>query len=312
MQKTTKINFLKLLLTVFILYILCSIALRPQFFLQTTFDGLCAWAVNVLPSLLPFVFFTKLLSHLGVVDKISKVFAKVVEKLYKTPPLSAYCFLSSMISGYPVGAKVTADLYQAGKISRTDACKMLSFCSTSGPMFVIGAVGAGMFGSALAGYIIFASHLLGAFLNGIFYRKIKLKEFKNIAKPKEEKVFDLSSTILDCCHSVISVGAIIAIFFVVISSLSPLLSLFPSPISAFLGGLVELTKGCLDISSILPFKTAIICASFIISFGGFSTMVQTQALTTHLKVPITLLVLQKLTHALLSCLIATVMVLIIF
>ena len=54
---------------------------------------------------------------------------------------------------------------------------MLSFCSTSGPMFIIGAVGAGMFNSTFAGYIMFTSHVLGAFLNGIIYRNIKVKEF---------------------------------------------------------------------------------------------------------------------------------------
>lgn len=311
MQKTLKINFLKILLSVLILYILCSIILKPQFYLQTTLDGLSAWALNVLPSLLPFIFFTKLLSGLGVIDKISKLFAKPVEKLYKAPPLAAYCFFSSIISGYPVGAKVTADLYQAGKISRTDACKMLSFCSTSGPMFVIGAVGAGMFGSALAGYIIFSAHLLGAFLNGILYRKIKLKEFDQTKTKQEDKNFNISSIVLDCSLSVISVGAIIAIFFVVITSLSPLLSLLPDSVSAFFGGLVEITKGCLDISTEMPLKIGIVCASFVISFGGISTMLQSSALTSEIKMPIGLMVVQKLTHALLSCLISTILVVII-
>lgn len=308
MQKTLKLNFTKTLLSILIFYILFSIILNPQFYLQTTLDGLSAWALNVLPSLLPFIFFTRLLSSLCVIDKISKLFSKPVEKLYKAPPLAAYCFFSSIISGYPVGAKVTADLYSSGKISRTDACKMLSFCSTSGPMFVIGAVGAGMFGNALAGYIIFSAHLLGAFLNGIFYRNIKLKEFEQFKIKKEEHGFNLSQTVLDSSLSVISVGAIIAIFFVVITSFSPILSLLPNSISAFCGGLVEITKGCLDISASMPFEMGIICASFIISFGGISTMMQTAALTGEIKMPLKLMFLQKLTHAILSCLISIILV----
>lgn len=311
MEKLSKISFFKYVVSLFIVYILFCMILSPSFYLQTTLDGISAWALNVLPSLLPFVFFTKLLSSFGLIEKLSSFFAKPIKKLFNAPALSAYTFLSSIISGYPVGAKVTADLYQSGKISRTDACKMLSFSSTSGPMFVIGAVGAGMFGNALAGYIIFSTHVLGAFLNGLLYRKIKLKEFDTKATKKEEKSFNLSSIVLDTSLSVITVGTIIAIFFVVISSLSPLLSFLPSPVSAFCGGLIEITRGCLDIANAMPLSLGIISASFIISFGGISTMMQTYALTSEIKMPIKLMVLQKLTHALLSCLISIILVAII-
>ena len=311
MKKLSKNSFFKYIISLFVIYILFCMILSPSFYLQTTLDGISAWALNVLPSLLPFVFFTKILSSFGMIEKFSALFSKPIRKLFNAPSLSAYTFLSSIISGYPVGAKVTADLYKSGKISRTDACKMLSFCSTSGPMFVIGAVGAGMFGSALAGYIIFSAHLLGAFLNGILYRKIKLKEFDQTKTKQEDKNFNISSIVLDCSLSVISVGAIIAIFFVVITSLSPLLSLLPDSVSAFFGGLVEITKGCLDISTEMPLKIGIVCASFVISFGGISTMLQSSALTSEIKMPIVLMVVQKLTHALLSCLISIILVVII-
>ena len=308
MKKLSKISFFKYIISLFVIYILFCMILSPSFYLQTTLDGVSAWALNVLPSLLPFVFFTKILSSFGMIEKFSALFSKPIRKLFNAPSLSAYTFLSSIISGYPVGAKVTADLYKSGKISRTDACKMLSFSSTSGPMFVIGAVGAGMFGNALAGYIIFTSHVLGAFLNGLLYRKIKLKEFDRPLIKKEEQAFNLSSALIDTSLSVITVGTIIAIFFVVISSFSPLLSFLPSSVSAFCGGLIEITRGCLDIANATPLSLGIILASFIISFGGISTMMQTYALTSEIKMPIKLLLLQKLTHAILSCLISIILV----
>ena len=47
---------------------------------------------------------------------------------------------------------------------------MLTFCSTSGPLFMLGAVGAGMLSSPAAGAVIALAHYLGALLNGLLYR----------------------------------------------------------------------------------------------------------------------------------------------
>lgn len=309
MQKIVKKNLYSNLLAIFVVYILLNMIIFPKFYIQQTFAGITAWAINVLPSLLPFIFFSKILSSLNLIDKITKIFQKPFKKLFNTPAISSYSFFSSVISGYPVGAKITEELYSSGKITRTDACKMLSFCSTSGPMFIIGAVGAGMFNSTLAGYIMFTSHVLGAFLNGIIYRNIKVKEFDLEFKQieKENKKLDISSIVLDTALSVISVGTIIAIFFVIVSSLSPIFSLLPNNISAVLSGFFEITKGCIDLSSNFSLFMATLIGTFIISFGGFSTLLQTQAMTTKLKLPIGLYFLQKISHALLSTVIAFVL-----
>lgn len=304
MQNSRKITFLNYILSIFVIYILVNMILFPSFYLQTTLNGITAWAFNVLPAILPFIFFTKILSLSGVVEKFSSFFSKPTKFLYNTSSLSSFAFVSSIISGYPVGAKITSDLYQNGKITRQDACKMMSFCSTSGSMFIIGAVGAGMLGSVTAGYLIFIAHILGALINGIIYRKIKLKEIGNENHNFQNfKSNNLSSIVLDSALSVISVGAIIAIFFVVITSLSPLLSMFSPATSSFLGGIIEITKGCLDISALSNLPLKVILSTFIISFGGISTLFQCASLTNSFKPPIGLLILQKLTHAIFSTII---------
>ena len=311
MEKSSKLSVSKVLLSIFVIYILVNMVLFPQFYLQTTLNGISAWALNVLPCLLPFIFFTKILSSFGLTEKVSRLFARPIKKIYNTSPIASFAFISSIISGYPLGAKVTSDLYESGQISRSDAFKMMSFCSTSGPMFIIGAVGAGMFDSALVGYLIFSAHIIGAFLNGIIYRNIKVKELSNkkIIEDKN-KQYNLSSMVLDTSLSVISVGTIIAIFFVVIASLAPILSFLPSNISAFVSGIVEITKGCLDISALPSLTQAILLASFVISFGGISTIFQSLALTSTFKMPIKLMVLQKFTHAMISTLVSLLLIVI--
>lgn len=300
------------ILSLFVLFLIFNMIFKPALYIEATLNGITAWAFNVLPSVLPFMFFTKVLSSLGTTEKLSRVFGQASQKLFKTPPISAFVFLTSAVSGYPIGAKMTADLYSNGKISKSEAFKMCSFCNTSGPMFIVGAVGVGMLGNPIYGYIILISHLIGAILNGILYRKLKVREEVDEEKIafKQDKQ-DLSGMIVDSCLSIISVGAIIAIFFVVITALSPVFSIFPAKLSPILQGMIEITKGCKEIGLALHGFGAVIASTFVISFGGLSTILQSLTMLNRLKMPVKLFCLQKFTHAILSTLVSVVLCLII-
>lgn len=352
-------NLLRLLLSALILFFIFNMIISPAKFIKEGLNGISAWAFNVLPSVLPFMFFTKALSSLGQMEKLTRSFQRVTKTLFNTPPISFYVFFMAILSGYPVGSKMIADLYMQGKITQEDAYRMSAFCSTSGPMFIIGAVGIGMFKNSLVGYILFLSHILSAFLNGLIYRKLGLKndykdkppkknisqttkiQGKNKLKNKDdkfsqkntiitqskndeikinqnndtnlnranEKTPDISEIVLSSTLAILSVGCIITIFFIIIECLSTIFNLFPENISALLEGIVEITKGCLSLSTLSNIKLAVILASFVISFGGISTLLQSITMLRQVKIPIKLFALQKLTHALLSALISTMLVL---
>ena len=173
----------KTFLSIFVFYVIINMIIFPEIYINQAFNGISAWAFNVLPSVLPFMFFTKVLTSLGSLNGLSRIFKRPCKFLYKTHQTSSLVFLTSVISGYPVGAKMTADLYNQGVITRMDAFKMSSFCSTSGPMFIIGAVGIGMLGNAKYGYIIFICHAVGALINGLLYRNLQIKELDNRTNP---------------------------------------------------------------------------------------------------------------------------------
>ena len=354
-------NLLRLLLSALILFFIFNMIISPAKFIKEGLNGISAWAFNVLPSVLPFIFFTKALSSLGQMEKLTRSFQRVTKTLFNTPPISFYVFFMAILSGYPVGSKMIADLYMQGKITQEDAYRMSAFCSTSGPMFIIGAVGIGMFKNSLVGYILFLSHILSAFLNGLIYRKLGLKndykdkptkknisqttkiQGKNKLKNKDdkfsqkntintqsknneikidltnqnsdtnlnranEKTPDISEIVLSSTLAILSVGCIITIFFIIIECLSPIFNLFPENISAFLEGIVEITKSCLSLSALPNVKLAVVLASFVISFGGISTLLQSLTMLQQVKMPVKLFAIQKLTHALLSALISIILV----
>lgn len=289
--------------TILVIFILLNMVLSPAKYVSTTYNGITAWALNVLPSVLPFMFFTKLLSNFGDINILSKPFSKPCKLLFNTSQSSACVFFMAIISGYPVGAKLTSDLYLQGKISKTDAYRMTSFCSTSGPMFIVGSVGALMFKNVTIGYLILLSHILGAIVNGVLYRKLKVDDIGQVPSSNKITKSDLSQIVTDSALSILSVGVIIAIFFVIITAFMPIFSIFPSPINELLQGIVEITKGCMEISKFSNLRLAVILTSFVIGFGGISTILQSMTFLEKIKMPVKTFVLQKFTHGIFSALI---------
>lgn len=297
-------------LSLLVIFFLVCMIIEPSKYIEKSLDGISAWAFNVLPSVLPFMFFTRVLSVLDFMPKLTRPFSPFSAKLFKTPPISIYAFIMAILSGYPVGSKMVADLYLQGKITKEEAFKMSSFCSTSGPMFIVGAVGVGMFHSSKIGYILFISHVLGAILNGILYRNFTLKENElNQANPQEEKKekVELSDIVLNSTLSILSVGCIITIFFIVIECFSPILSLLPQNVAFLFEGVIEITKGCIDLSTLSNQFVAVALCSFVISFGGISTILQSLTMLSKLKMPVKLFVLQKITHAFFSVLVTLIL-----
>ena len=69
-------------------------------------------------------------------------------------------------SGYPLGAKITRGLYEAGDLTKGEAERLVSFSSTANPVFIVGAVAVGMFKSPHAGAAMALVHYTSALLWG--------------------------------------------------------------------------------------------------------------------------------------------------
>lgn len=316
--KIGKINKLFLSLLIFILIL--SLVIKPEIYITSTLNGLDVWLTKVVPALFPFFFLTKLLTELKVVEKIAKIFNPITKKLFKAPGISSYVFLMSIISGYPVGAKLISELFKKGVINNVEASKMNSFCSTSGPLFIVGTVGVCMFCSKTFGLIILISHIIGAVINGILFRNYKAKTMQsnNILKSQTTKDNVLAEVLYDSIVSILMVGGYIVIFFVFIDFLneSNIISffaflpqkLFPNVSSdyfvAIINGSVEVTRGLLDLSA-TSINTTLLCCTgaFLISFGGLSIHLQSLNFLKSAKIKISVYFLQKFTHAIFSTLI---------
>lgn len=248
---------------------------------------------------------------MGQVEKFCKPFSRPFLQLYGTSDSSAYVFFMSILAGYPVGSQMVASLYESGKIDRTQAYRMSSFCSNSGPMFIIGTVGCLLLKNAAVGGILFASHVLSALLNGLVYRKIRARGNTQNAE-ENVQVFPASQSFGDMVgtsvQAILNVGGIICFFFIIIEALSPVLGLLPGAVRPLAEGLIELTRGCIDASSLPTFAASVMC-SFMIGFGGFSTILQSMTMLKKLRMPVWLFSVMKFSQGLISAGITAVLML---
>lgn len=311
------------ILIAILFFLLTAIIIKPEIYITSCLNGLLVWATVVLPALLPFMFFTKTLTELGVAEILANKF-KIFPKIFKVPSIAVYVFVISILSGYPVGAKVVADLYESGNITKEEAYKITTFTSNSGPMFIIGSVGIGMFGDKKLGLILIFSHIIGALLNGILYRNHKEKQFETNKKMLIKQDLSLGDIMWNTVKSVLIVGGFIAIFFVIIEilnnlhifspiskTLSHLFNCNENIILAILNGLFEITRGCLEVSKLglYPMFSGTIC-SFIISFGGLATAMQALVFLKKFDMKLTFFLKQKITHALFASIISFLLFLI--
>lgn len=282
--------------------LLLLLALRPQRYAAACAEGIALWAKVVLPALFPFLVLTAWIARSGMIVGLGRKLSPLLRRC-GLPAASAGAFLLSIVSGYPVGSRVVADLQRRGEIGRADAERLSILCSTSGPMFILGSVGSAMFGGGKAGAVLLTAHLFGVLaiaLPVLLSRKrsaaaepspspaAQRSAARAIRAPQARAPSDtLGETVREAVLSVLCVGGFIALANVALCAAEDLLLLAPlralaelclCPFGAqacaegIVYGLIEATRGCAALAAAdaagLPF------AAFAITFGGASILAQ--------------------------------------
>ncbi len=298
---------------------------NPMMYAKSCLDAISVWGFKVLPLMFPFFIFTRLIVNLS--EPKLNFMDKFFNKVYHAPVGSFSTFFLATLSGYPMGAKLICTMFENNQINSKQAQRMLSFCSVSGPMFMLGTVGVSMLFSYKAGLIILISNIIASLLNGLIYRGKNEKTENKLNYITKNYDNLLSDSVYDSLISILMVGAYIVLSFLIIDLLNNLriistltnliccvfnLSNSHDIVLAVLNGIIEITRGISDLShtnSSLIIKTII--SSGLIGFGGISIMLQSISFLSKLKIPIKTMFLQKTTQCFL-CLLITSLVCLIF
>ncbi|MCL2352815.1 MAG: sporulation integral membrane protein YlbJ, partial [Firmicutes bacterium] len=100
------------IIAAFIAILCILVILNPSEMTGAASDGLKLWFDVVFPSLFPFMAGVNLLTELGAVEAAGRLLGPVTRPLFRLPGAGGFALISGMVSGYPMGVKITARLLE--------------------------------------------------------------------------------------------------------------------------------------------------------------------------------------------------------
>ena len=267
----------------------------------------------IIPSLFAFTVLSIYLQGSGLYRMVFRPLTVPLSRLMRLDEELCAVFLLANIGGYPVGARLLTELVRSGRISSVDAGRLLCCCYGSGPSFVIGIAGMGVFGSAAAGAVIFSACFLSSLIVGIFVCRCKNK----INLAPSESIYDLSSArFVGSVASAARVMFTVCVMIVSFAAISAVLDVIG------VQGAAEALLATLDLgnnsSAIFPAVLEISClrnilpssgyayplCGALLSFGGVCVILQISALTEG-RIPLKGFMLSRVPSAALTALLSS-------
>jgi len=256
----------------------------------------------IIPSLFPFFVCSGILVYSGFCRTLAKIFSPVMKPLFNINPNGSSAFVLGIISGYPAGAITACQLYESGYLSKSETERLLAFCNNSGPLFILGSVGIGLYMGLETGIILYTAHVIGALLVGLcmrFYASDQHSAPEYTLSTDElsfSEIFRISAT--NAVNSMLLICGTI-LFFSVASRL--FLGLFPFKLPPFVYGLFEFSGGNVFIAdSEYPLSLKLVMSAIVTGFAGLSVHMQVLAVTAKHRLSVTPYFLGKIMHGLFS------------
>ena len=263
--------------------------------LSAASDGLELCIRTAIPSLFPFFVLSGIL-----VPGISGRKLPALGKILKVPPGWESIFLLGCIGGYPVGAQCIAQAYRSGQLSKSQAQRMLGFCTNCGPSFLFGVVAPLFPHPGYAGVVTLIG-IISAMIVGFLWpvQEQFLTQTPNIPP------VSLPKAVRQAIQSMASVCAWIILGKIILHYMDQwILHLLQQPIDVILTGMLELTNGCIELSNISDLTKRFVAASVIVPFGGLCVAMQVSSICAEAGLSSKNYLPQKLLQAAIAALIA--------
>lgn len=177
--KQKKINSIIFIRTFLLFFFTICILVYPNISLEAAKKGFILWSTVVFPALLPFFVVSDLLIQYGIVRFLGIFLEPIIRPLFKVSGVGGIIFTLSVVSGFPNGARMAAQLYKEGVLTKDEAERIAAFSNFSNPIFILGAVAIGMFGNMKMGIVLLLIHIVSNILVGILFGIGKNSPFKH-------------------------------------------------------------------------------------------------------------------------------------
>lgn len=320
-----KAQYRDVLLGVGLLWATLALILWPDQAMGAMRDGLKLCGNVILPSLFPFFVLSSLVVELGMSRYLGRLLEPVMAPMFRVNGNCASALALGFIGGYPVGARTAIQIYENGQCSRTEAERMLAFCNNSGPAFILGVVGAGVFGSGAAGLLLYLTHLLASLAVGVLFRFYKPGEGPQTSRVRRAQ-FQAASfsraftgSVTGALQSTLNICAFVLFFTVflrilayagILKTLGGILSALLAPLGMDQTWAERLLTGLMEVSSGVSSLTdgalsgRLSMAAFMLGWAGVSVHCQVLAFLGDSGLSVRTYLIGKLLHGAFSAVLA--------
>ncbi len=289
----------------FYLYTLLALTLTivilsfPADCLSLALNGLNLWFERMIPTLFPFMVLSGIMIRMNLTGSFVKILNPVLGKLFNLGPSCVYGIVIGFLCGFPMGAHVTAQLYEQKQISKKEASLLLAFCNNIGPVYFLSFVLPVL---SLKKALPFLIGMYGLpFLYGLFLRYVlyadQLPKKNAIRTPNAPVPLmqALDESIFSSLYSIAKLGGYMIFFnllFILPFLLAKALHLGQNLSNLFIGGtgcLLEITGGIGLLGNRAPWF--VLC---ILPFGGLSCIAQTYSMIKDTDLSLTEYVMHKM------------------
>lgn len=135
MHKTDKLS--RLLFTMLSLYLTALLLRYPTLSLEYASTGLNLWLKKMVPTLLPFMILSGIMIRMDLTEGFVTLLHPMLHRLYGTSKNGSYAVIMGFLCGFPMGARIVGELYEAGRLSRGESSRLLYFCNNIGPIYFL-------------------------------------------------------------------------------------------------------------------------------------------------------------------------------
>lgn len=261
--------------TAIFLLITALLLLYPSDCVIFALFGLNLWFQKMVPALLPFMILSGMMIRMNLTDKIVFLLRPLLQPLLRLRPVMLYAIVAGFLCGFPMGARVVADLYERKKISKPEATYLLAFCNNIGPVYFLGFALPAL---SLEGNLPYLVGMYGLpFIYGILLRFTVYRKALECpaSHPAEEMpamglAAALDESMISGMEGITRLGGYM-IFFNLLNII-PFVLLPQSRLRSLISCFLEITGGIQSVGPGNPHMALI-----LLSFGGLSCLAQTNS-----------------------------------
>lgn len=258
------------------------ILLYPSHCLFFACQGLNLWFAKMIPALFPFMVLSGIMIRMNLTEYFAKFLSPVLKPLFHISDNCIYAIFVGFLCGFPMGAHVSASLYEHKRITKKEAEFLLAFCNNIGPVYFIS------FALPTIGFTRKLPALLGMYGIPILYgillryfcyaREIPLTQ--TITKSSNSSVKEtatcsflaaLDESVILALNNITKLGGYMIIFNLL--NVIPYLLFNDQTTKALAGCFLEITGGLTMLKDNSPFF-----ALCLLPFGGLSCIAQTYSM----------------------------------